>query len=106
MCQCSSSILSLLLQFSTTIFLPETDFVLFLALLENSVLPNGLRQLTRDVKSDVRIISFISNVIFVPPLKTPNDVRKMSLCDVVVVVSLLFYVHGKHLRSCRDGQLT
>ena len=26
------------------------------------------------------------------------------LVDVVVV--LLFYVHGKHLRSCRDGQLT
>ena len=25
-------------------------------------------------------------------------------CDVVVVVVLLFYVHGKHLRSCRDGQ--
>ena len=25
---------------------------------------------------------------------------------VIVVVSLLFYVHGKHLRSCRDGQLT
>ena len=25
---------------------------------------------------------------------------------VVVVVALLFYVHGKHLRSCRDGQLT
>ena len=24
--------------------------------------------------------------------------------DVVVV--LLFYVHGKHLRSCWDGQLT
>ena len=24
---------------------------------------------------------------------------------VVVVVALLFYVHGKHLRSCRDGQL-
>ena len=23
-----------------------------------------------------------------------------------VVVVLLFYVHGKHLRSCRDGQLT
>ena len=29
------------------------------------------------------------------------------VCDcVVVVVALLFYVHGKHLRSCRDGQLT
>ena len=26
--------------------------------------------------------------------------------DFVVVVVLLFYVHGKHLRSCRDGQLT
>ena len=26
-------------------------------------------------------------------------------CCFVVVV-LLFYVHGKHLRSCRDGQLT
>ena len=25
---------------------------------------------------------------------------------VVVVVVLLFYVHSKHLRSCRDGQLT
>ena len=25
---------------------------------------------------------------------------------VVVVVALLFYAHGKHLRSCRDGQLT
>ena len=28
------------------------------------------------------------------------------LDQVVVVVALLFYVHGKHLRSCRDGQLT
>ena len=25
---------------------------------------------------------------------------------IVVVVVLLFYVHGKHLRSCRDGHLT
>ena len=25
---------------------------------------------------------------------------------VVVVVALLFYVHSKHLWSCRDGQLT
>ena len=23
-----------------------------------------------------------------------------------LVVALLFYVHGKHLRSCRDGHLT
>ena len=26
--------------------------------------------------------------------------------DFVVVVALLFYVHGKHQRSCQDGQLT
>ena len=25
---------------------------------------------------------------------------------ILNVVVLLFYVHGKHLRSCRDGQLT
>ena len=25
---------------------------------------------------------------------------------IVVVVVLLFYVHGKYLRSCRNGQLT
>ena len=25
---------------------------------------------------------------------------------IIVVVVLLLYVHGKHLRSCRDGQLT
>ena len=42
----------------------------------------------------------------------PN-VRKYILLQLinngiclVVVVALLFYVHGKHLRSCRDGQLT
>ena len=29
-----------------------------------------------------------------------------AVAVVVVVVALLFYVHGKHLRSCRDGQLT
>ena len=31
------------------------------------------------------------------------DIR--YLIFVVVVVVLLFYVHGKHLRSCQDGQL-
>ena len=29
-----------------------------------------------------------------------------QLTAAVVVVVLLFYVHDKHLRSCRDGQLT
>ena len=32
--------------------------------------------------------------------------RTQLLSVVVVVVLLSFYVHGKHLRSCRDGQLT
>ena len=27
-------------------------------------------------------------------------------CFTCCIVALLFYVHGKHLRSCRDGQLT
>ena len=31
---------------------------------------------------------------------------QMKFASVVVVVALLFYVHGKRLRSCRDGQLT
>ena len=32
---------------------------------------------------------------------------KLFLANIiVVVVALVFYVHGKHLRSCRDGQLT
>ena len=32
--------------------------------------------------------------------------RQNRASFVVVVVVLLFYVHRKHLRSCRDGQLT
>ena len=35
-----------------------------------------------------------------------NNKIDCSVVVVVVVVALLFYVHGKHLRSCRDGQLT
>ena len=30
----------------------------------------------------------------------------LSILGPIVVVALLFHVHGKHLRSCRDGQLT
>ena len=32
--------------------------------------------------------------------------KRVFCCCRFVVVVLLFYVHGKHLRSCRDGQLT
>ena len=37
---------------------------------------------------------------------TVNGVPLQTTFFVVVVVVLLFYVHGKHLRSCRGGQLT
>ena len=33
-----------------------------------------------------------------------KQVAKSLRADCVVV--LLFYIHGKHLRSCRDGKLT
>ena len=42
----------------------------------------GLRQLTRNVKSDVRNLKFRGDVTFAPPRKTPKGVRKESLCDV------------------------
>ena len=35
-----------------------------------------------------------------------RQIANVVVTCVVVVVVLLFYVHGKHLRSCRDGQLT
>ena len=76
----------------------ETEFVVFLAMLENSFLPmrvysifsgagkfcltHELGQLTLDVKSYVRTENFRSDVIFARPRKTPNDVRK-KLCDVI-----------------------
>ena len=35
-----------------------------------------------------------------------SDILVQLILDgAVVVVALLFYVHDKHLRSCRDGQL-
>ena len=50
-----------------------------------------------------------------PSIITTNALHKLktiySNCNtdflsVIDVVVLLFYIHGKHLRSCRDGQLT
>ena len=39
-------------------------------------------------------------------LNQPEPKVKMLESDLIVVVDLLFYVHGNHLWSCRDGQLT
>ena len=40
------------------------------------------------------------------PGKSYASITKTAGVTVVVVVALLFYVHGKHLRSYWDGQLT
>ena len=55
----------------------ETEFVLFL---RKFCLAHRLRQLTRDVKSDVRTLNFKSGVTYAPPRKTSTVVmrRKMS----------------------------
>ena len=39
-------------------------------------------------------------------LAVQAKLRSLLWIVVVVVVVLLFYVHGKHLRSCRDPQFT
>ena len=38
--------------------------------------------------------------------QVPYLLRYAARLREVVVVLLLFYVNGKHLRSCRGGQLT
>ena len=55
----------------------ETNFVLFLAMLEYSVLPMGWESSLVTLKSDVRTVNFRSDVI-----NAPNDIRKWPLCDV------------------------
>ena len=47
--------------------------------------------------------------IFHGPVNLPcilNTILLYKRDSLVAFVALLFYVHGKHLRSCRDGQLT
>ena len=44
--------------------------------------------------------------IFVALSKQRKNIRDFHEGQLSVVVVLLFYVHGKHLRSCGDGQLT
>ena len=51
------------------------------------------------------LISHFSS-IFVISKYLPSASSFSPFLVVVVIVVLLFYVHGEHLRSCRDGQLT
>ena len=50
------------------------------------------------------LVIFYSKVSSMLPAKYQSNRPNGSGVDWLVV--LLFYVHGKHLRSCRDGQLT
>ena len=68
---------------SFSIFLSyETEFVLFLAVLKNFVVPMGWDSSRAKLKIDVRTLNFRSDVIFAPPRKTQNEVRKRLLFDV------------------------
>ena len=41
-----------------------------------------------------------------PRTRSKQPWKTSHQCSIVVVVVLLFYIHCKHLRSCRDSQLT
>ena len=58
----------------------ETEFVLFLAVLENSDLPMGLdiSHATFRVTPEFSILEVTSHTL---PRKTPNDVHRRSSCD-------------------------
>ena len=79
----------------------ETEFVLFLAVLENSVLPMG-RQLTGHAKTYVKTLNLRSDVTSASSRKTVNDVRRRLLCDEkcqkqkkLQMINNNFYVIGK-----------
>ena len=60
----------------------ETEFVVFIAVLENSAWPMDWdsSHATSTVTSEFQ--NFRGDVTYLPPLKTPNDVRRRSLCDI------------------------
>ena len=61
---------------------------------------------TRKSSASVQIRVCYKGVVKIESRSCFNMKNGHHLRIVVVVVALLFYVHGKHLRSCRDGQLT
>ena len=63
---------------------------------------NTMSQQYRDVNGNGYTYSGINSAIF----KFSSLLSKSQLVKVVVAVMLLFYVHGKHLRSYLDGLLT
>ena len=59
----------------------QSLFFFFFCAAGKNCFSHALRQLIRDFKSDVRTISFISDVTCAAPRKTPKIVRKKSLCN-------------------------
>ena len=62
------------------VFLPLRESLFIFSGTGKFCLTHGLRQLTCDVKNDVR--NFISDVTYAASRKTSIDVRGRSLCDV------------------------
>ena len=56
-------------------------------------LAHGMRQLTRDVKSDVNTLNFRCDVTYVPPLKTSNDV---VIYKTIFVINIIMYMYLQH----------
>ena len=63
-----------------------------------------MQSLPGDIR-DVSVAICIKQHLLFIGLYHVNVITTVKAFAVVVVV-LLFFVHGKHLRSCRDGQLT
>ena len=55
------------------------------------------------------LLGHLGNIVMrIETTTTATYLESVPICHeihAVVVVVLLFYVHSKHLRSCRDGQL-
>ena len=77
--------------------------------------------LHREIKKNIFELSSISSLIWSSDFQrkatqkglhySEDSYEPVYVCNlirvvVVVVVVLLFYIHSKHLKSCRDGQLT
>ena len=52
----------------------------------------------------IYLVDLLTDKIFTRTF--PRSIKCRLNFRTLRFVVLLFYVHGKHLRSCRDGQLT
>ena len=68
--------------------------------------PNVHRRLYNDYPTCFKPMALGTRWVVVVQTSLVHWVCRLHAPGMVVVVVLLFYVHVKHLRSCRDGQLT